>query len=151
MEQTQRRWSTLWDCTFYPHLKNCLGEWTIQAKSVAWFENFRDALMYALGIGEWIVADKGTEMTTSLLLLKIMDLNGCAIWLQNSLLAMRQSTAADWKTSVSCAHQPFRQGMVRHQSVFNALANVIQIQLMVEAPLFSVDYDDRAYSDYLNQ
>jgi hypothetical protein len=108
---------------------------------------FRDAMIHALDIGEWIVADGGYNDGFQFVIPK--RCGPLELQLMTARAGARHETVNARIKIFGVLHEPFRHGLNRHGSVFNAIANVVQISLMVESPLFTVAYDDRPFRGFL--
>ena len=106
---------------------------------------FRSGLLHALAIGEWVVGDGGYQDGRQFVIAK--HDNHQPDWMKAMVAeALSRHEHINARIKVFGAmEQRFRHGMERHGSVMNAVCNIVQVQLMVESPLFTVQYDDRLY------
>ena len=109
---------------------------------------FRDNMMGQLAPGEWILADGGYHDGAEFVITKRMGPD----WLQRmSCKAMARHENVNGLTKKFGALKiPFRHDHGRHERVFKAICNVVQIIMMVENPLEGrVNYIDIEYRDEL--
>ena len=105
---------------------------------------FRHRLMSALANGEFIVADRGYKDGEEFVFSKDTGPD----WLKEMIgrATARHETLNGKLKVFNVLSTRFRHGIERHESVFNALINIIQLVLIHESPLFDVHYDDRDYT-----
>lgn len=100
----------------------------------------RDALHYALPPGELYVADGGyadggqNSDTPN-------GLNDDDQRMKKVARARHETVNRRFK-EFNILHRVFRHNIHLHSSVFRAVANIVQVMIQHNSPLFSVDYDD---------
>ena len=63
-----------------------------------------------------------------------------------ALARARHETVNSRFKCFGCLSNIYRHPLYRHGTMFHAIANITQLTIMVEQPLFQVNYDERLYS-----
>lgn len=107
---------------------------------------FRNALKNELGDGEKVEADLGYRGEPG-----CVSVPDCSAFLnpvgrrQKALARSRHETLNKRLKQWHCLHDTFRHDLVKHGSVFRAVAVITQVAIENGEPLFSVDYNDREH------
>jgi hypothetical protein len=109
---------------------------------------FRSKMMWALEMGEWIVADRGYRDGYNFVIPK----ESGPQWLREmtAMATSRHETINSRMKVWAILRTSYRHGqgldkrLLRHERTTKAIGNVVNIWLM-ESPAFSIQYDDSGY------
>jgi len=106
---------------------------------------FRHRLVALLAIGEWVLADEGYLDGQQFVLNK--KWRGFPVWWKRE--ASRALAKHEWVNSqikkFKILSTTYRNGVLMHEDTFKAIANVVQIQLVLSDSYqeYRLHYDDR--------